>query len=194
MISRVDINDRVREWGLREDIVEKDHVIGWILWGIGNDSLLKSTWCFKGGTCIKKCYIETYRFSEDLDFTVTPGGPIEPADLSPLFDRILNRVSEASGIDFAAQSPIFQKRSERLVTVGRIYYRGPRNAPGVARIKLDLSAEEIIARPTVFRDFVHPYPDEFPSPRKIRCYSFEEVFAEKIRALGERCRPRDLMM
>lgn len=30
---------------------------------------------FKGGTCLKKCYIETYRFSEDLDFTVLPGGP-----------------------------------------------------------------------------------------------------------------------
>ena len=24
--------------------------------------------CFKGGTCLKKCYIETYRFSEDLQF------------------------------------------------------------------------------------------------------------------------------
>ena len=25
---------------------------------------------FKGGTSLKKCYLETYRFSEDLDFTV----------------------------------------------------------------------------------------------------------------------------
>ena len=25
---------------------------------------------FKGGTCLKKCFFETYRFSEDLDFTV----------------------------------------------------------------------------------------------------------------------------
>ncbi len=36
-------------------------------------------WVFKGGTCLKKCYIETYRFSEDLDFTVLPGGPFRPA-------------------------------------------------------------------------------------------------------------------
>lgn len=79
-----------------------------------------------------------------------------------------------------------------MVTEVRIYYRGPRNAPGVSSIKLDLSAEEIVARPTVLRDIVHPYPDVFPSSGKIRCYSFEEVFAEKIRALGERCRPRDL--
>jgi predicted nucleotidyltransferase component of viral defense system len=25
---------------------------------------------FKGGTCLKKCYFEDYRFSEDLDFTL----------------------------------------------------------------------------------------------------------------------------
>lgn len=103
MISRIDINDRVREWGLREEIVEKDYVIGWILWGIGNDRLLKRTWCFKGGTCIKKCYIETYRFSEDLDFTVMPGGPIEPTELNSIFEKIQNRVYEASGIDFSAR-------------------------------------------------------------------------------------------
>ena len=31
-----------------------------------------SRWIFKGGTCLKKCYFDTYRFSEDLDFTL-PG-------------------------------------------------------------------------------------------------------------------------
>ena len=75
MIGRVAIDERVREWGLREDVVEKDYVLGWLLWGIGSDSELGSTWIFKGGTCLKKCYIETYRFSEDLDFTIAPPGP-----------------------------------------------------------------------------------------------------------------------
>jgi len=31
-----------------------------------------------------------------------------------------------------------------------------------------------------------------PHPAQIRCYAFEEVFAEKIRVMGERSRPRDL--
>ena len=74
MISRFDLDERVREWSLRDDIVEKDYVLGWVLWGIGSDERLSATWVFKGGTCLKKCYIETYRFSEDLDFTVLPGG------------------------------------------------------------------------------------------------------------------------
>jgi predicted nucleotidyltransferase component of viral defense system len=102
VISRREFRERARDWGLREEIVEKDYAIGWILWGIGSESLLQKTWCFKGGTCIKKCFIETYRFSEDLDFSVLPGGSIVPDDLSPLFDVILARVNEASGIDFTA--------------------------------------------------------------------------------------------
>jgi predicted nucleotidyltransferase component of viral defense system len=65
------MNERVREWGLREDVVEKDYVIGWLLWGIGSNPAFSTSWAFKGGTCLKKCYLETYRFSEDLDFTVS---------------------------------------------------------------------------------------------------------------------------
>ena len=49
MITRADIDDRVRLWGLREDVVEKDYVLGWVLWGIGADPQLHRTWVFKGG-------------------------------------------------------------------------------------------------------------------------------------------------
>jgi hypothetical protein len=34
MISHQEIKNLVAEWGLREDIIEKDYVIGWLLWGI----------------------------------------------------------------------------------------------------------------------------------------------------------------
>ena len=79
MIARTAIEQRVREWGLTEDVVEKDYVLGWLLWGIGSDENLGPTWIFKGGTCLKKCFMETYRFSEDLDFSSFPRGPIAAA-------------------------------------------------------------------------------------------------------------------
>lgn len=82
MITRSVLAERVREWGLRDDVVEKDYVLGWLLWGIGAEKSLGDSWVFKGGTCLKKCYIETYRFSEDLDFTVLPDGPIAPEDVA----------------------------------------------------------------------------------------------------------------
>lgn len=192
MIRRSSIDDRVREWNLREDVVEKDYVLGWVLWGIGSDPRLGAAWAFKGGTCLKKCYIETYRFSEDLDFTVVHGGPLSPEELAPVFQALLERVSDQSGIDFTVRAPHFRKRPTGQTAEGRIYYRGPRNAPSPASIKIDLTGDESIVRPTVLRRIAHSHDDQLPPPAVVRCYGFEEVFAEKIRALGERCRPRDL--
>jgi hypothetical protein len=75
-----------------------------------------------------------------------------------------------------------------------VYYRGPLAAPSVASVKLDLSANEMLAREPERRPIAHPYtPDEaLPEPADVACYSFEEVFAEKLRAMGQRSRPRDL--
>ena len=62
VITRADIVQRVAEWQMTEEVVEKDYVLGWLLWGIGADPVLGNRWVFKGGTCLKKCYIETHRF------------------------------------------------------------------------------------------------------------------------------------
>ena len=192
MITRPDIVERVAEWGLTEEVVEKDYVLGWLLWGIGTDPVLGQQWVFKGGTCLKKCYIETYRFSEDLDFTVLPGGPFHPDAIEPLLQRTLDRVHDASGIAFSARPPALRLRPDGLSTEGRVYYIGPRQTPAPARVKLDISANETVVRPPVLREIGHPYPDALPQPGHVRCYSFEELFAEKIRAMAQRSRPRDL--
>ncbi len=192
MISRTDLNERVQEWGLREDIVEKDYVIGWILWGIGSNPGLSASWAFKGGTCLKKCYLETYRFSEDLDYSILQGGPIKPDEVTPLLQEVFGRIYEQSGVDFRVREPVLRMRPDGKSVEGRAYYRGPRNAPEVASIKLDLTEAERVISPTVLRNISHPYPDQLPAPATVRCYSFEELFAEKLRAMGERSRPRDL--
>ena len=62
------------EWSLRADVIEKDWALGWVLAGIAAHPQL-ATWVFKGGTCLRKSYYETSRFSEDLDFTVISNGP-----------------------------------------------------------------------------------------------------------------------
>jgi predicted nucleotidyltransferase component of viral defense system len=110
----------------------------------------------------------------------------------PLIDEVLSGVDDASGIDFSVETPRLKLRPGGRTAEGRIYYRGPRGAPQPARIKLDLSADEVLARPPVLRPIAHAFPDELPAPAEVRCYGFEELFAEKIRAMGERSRPRDL--
>jgi predicted nucleotidyltransferase component of viral defense system len=62
---------------LTTHVIEKDWALGWVLAGIGAELEL-TTWVFKGGTSLRKCYYETYRFSEDLDFTVVDGGLDDP--------------------------------------------------------------------------------------------------------------------
>jgi len=115
------IKDLVGELGLREDIIEKDYVIGWLLWSIGSDPTFTTTWIFKGGTCLKKCYRETYRFSEDLDFTVLPNGPIKAGDLGPIIERVLARIYDASGIDFTIKTPYFRDRPGGLALSANMY-------------------------------------------------------------------------
>ncbi|MGH2758691.1 MAG: nucleotidyl transferase AbiEii/AbiGii toxin family protein [Actinomycetota bacterium] len=192
MITRADIVERVGEWQLAEEVIEKDYVLGWLLWGIGSHPVLGQSWVFKGGTCLKKCYIETHRFSEDLDFTVLPGGPYLPADVAPYVNEVLARVHDASGIDFSAREPYLRLRPDNLSIEGRVYYIGPRRTPQPARVKLDVTANEKVIRPPVLRDIGHSYPDSLPKPAHVRCYSFEELFAEKLRAMGQRGLPRDL--
>ncbi len=73
-----------------------------------------------------------------------------------------------------------------------MYYVGPRLQQQAASVKLDISANETVVRPPVLRDVGHPYPDVLPRRRQVRCYSFDELFAEKLRAMAQRGRPRDL--
>lgn len=77
---------------------------------------------------------------------------------------------------------------------GKLGYRGPLapRAGGLPRIKLDLTADErVVLAPARFAVF-HPYTDSTDVEFEALAYSYEEAFAEKVRALAERTRPRDL--
>lgn len=58
---------------LRRAHLEDLRALGWILYGISQHTQARD-WIFKGGTSLKKCFFNTYRFSEDLDLTI-PEGP-----------------------------------------------------------------------------------------------------------------------
>jgi predicted nucleotidyltransferase component of viral defense system len=192
VIGRAALQARAVEWGLTEEVVEKDYVLGWLLWGIGSHPVLGDGWIFKGGTCLKKCFVETYRFSEDLDFTVVEGAPLAPGDLQPVLAEVLDAIEQESGLSLTSREPVLKLRPGGRSAEGRIYYRGPRGAPGEARVKLDLTYDEIVVEQTIRRAIAHAYDDPLPESATVTCYAFAEVFAEKLRALGQRTRPRDL--
>jgi predicted nucleotidyltransferase component of viral defense system len=196
MIDRAEVLERASELSLRPQIVEKDYVLGWLLAGIYQNRELADAWTFKGGTCLKKCFFETYRFSEDLDFTVSGSASLDGAALVREFQGIAAWVYDQAGIEI----PQDQLRCETYTNPrggtsceGRVYYRGP-IAPqhSLPRIKIDLTADEILVLEPQWRTVDHPYSDRPSNGIRARCYRFEEIFAEKTRALGERTRPRDL--
>ena len=196
MIDRREVLDLAREFGLAPQVVEKDYVLGWMLAGIGSHAVIGSKWIFKGGTCLKKCYFETYRFSEDLDFTLTDRTHLEEGFLKGTFLEIAAWIYEQAGIEVPAdliRFDLFENPRGNISVQGRIAYRGPLQPGGdLPRIKLDLTDDEVVVLDPVFRDVHHPYSDKPEEGIRVLCYPFEEVFAEKIRALAERARPRDL--
>lgn len=196
MIDRQEIMDFSREFGLTANTIEKDYVLGWVVGGISNHAELGSSWVFKGGTCLKKCYFETYRFSEDLDFTVIQPDHQDKSFLFKAFKEIADWIYDVAGIEIPHELIYFEvytNTRDKMSVQGRISYRGPLKPGGnLPRIKLDLTDDEVLVLDPVSREVHHPYSDRPDDGIHVQCYSFEEIFAEKVRALAERLRPRDL--
>lgn len=195
MIPVAEVRALQAEWRLREEVIEKDYVLGWLLAAIAANPALRSTWIFKGGTALRKCYYETYRFSEDLDFTIIEGGPETPEALVPIFGEVRSWLLDQCGLELVIDATSFRRRTNRRgqpTTEGRVAFRGPRDPPNLPKLKIDLTSDEVVVGGPVARPVSHPYSDASTPPASIRCYTIEDLLAEKLRALAERCRPRDL--
>jgi predicted nucleotidyltransferase component of viral defense system len=147
VIAKRELQQLRSEWSLDLGVIEKDYVLGWLLAGIAQHPALSETWIFKGGTCLRKCYYETLRFSEDLDFTIVAGGPEEPEQLTEIFGEIAGWLGEESGIEIRLDEKSFQRRRNQRgqpTTQGRIAYSGPNPPPVLPKVKLDLTSDEVL--------------------------------------------------
>ena len=104
VIDRREILDIANQTSLTPHVVEKDYVLGWLLAGIYAHEQLAENWIFKGGTCLKKCFFETYRFSEDLDFTLRDESQLDEAVLKRVFSEIGAWIYEQTGIEIRPTS------------------------------------------------------------------------------------------
>lgn len=193
MITLQEVKQEASRYGIREDIIEKDYVLSWILLGIASDEALKDRLVFKGGTALKKCFFETYRFSEDLDFTVLSEDIYSKDKLNTNLQNITRRISKVTNIQFPNFSidetqnlrgnPTFQIK---------IYYIGPRRQiSSPPKIKIDLTRFETVVLSLKMKPLLHNYSDKEEIGCQILCYSLEEALAEKVRSLLERTRARD---
>lgn len=78
MIPEATVKSLARNQGVDPAVIDRDHALGVVLWALSSH-IREQGWIFKGGTCLRKCYFGDYRFSEDLDFTVTGKLDVEGA-------------------------------------------------------------------------------------------------------------------
>jgi predicted nucleotidyltransferase component of viral defense system len=183
MIEEPAIRRLARELGVRTDYAEKDYVNSWVLYGIyetafGDDLL------FKGGTALSKLYFpDTWRFSEDLDFTVD--GQFTGSEA--LLHNALETASRRSGIEFTL-TEYYESQEEGYPTYyieASIQYRAMFDHKNTT--ELNIMGDEVVAAPPV----EHAYEDQDVTPCSLTAYSLAEIFGEKLRTIYQRTRGRD---
>ncbi len=106
----------------RTELVEKDIIIQKLLLGLYQNDFSKNL-VFKGGTCLIKCYLDYFRFSEDIDFTWKDQSVFEDKSqtrnrkiISNYVDelgKLLVNISKKHGLDF-----VFDKNDRNYVEFG----------------------------------------------------------------------------
>jgi len=198
MIDKNEVIKFAKIKNLNLSIIEKDYVLGWLLAAIQNNVELSKNWVFKGGTCLKKCYFENYRFSEDLDFSLIEASHINEAFLKDSISHIIKWLYDEIGLEIPLEGVVidlYKNKQNNINAQVGLRYCGPlrpKSKRSWPKVKFDLSADERIVKTPEKRKIFHNYSDEPLAGIYVSAYPIDEVFAEKLRALVERCRPRDL--
>lgn len=190
MIKPGEIQLKARELGVRDQQIEKDYVISWILKGISQHDHLSKNIVFKGGTVLKKIYFKDYRYSEDLDFTLI-NNEITNDQIYEWFNETFVFVREEANIPL--EIPDHQSFSgEHGPGVINFYigYVGPLGGQGSnKKVKVDISTSETLQfKPLIKTSFLQ-YSDL--TEHQLLCYSLEEILIEKMRSVMQRMQARD---
>ena len=194
MIKPGEIQKKANQVGVRDQQIEKDYILSWILWGVANHEQLSKTVVFKGGTVLKKVYFEDYRFSEDLDFTLL-NNEISNEQIFEWFNEIFDLIKEEANIplkkiddDEDDENKLKEEKEDGLNFY--IGYVGPLGGFGNnKKVKVDISRSEKLEFEPVVKSAIVDYSDL--EDYKLLCYPLEELLVEKLRCTMQRMQPRD---
>ena len=200
MITHKEILEHSRKYGIRAATIDKDWILGHFLNAFYSFEEVGKLFVFKGGTCIKKCYIEDYRFSEDLDFTLLDKNFIVNKQF---INSVIKKAEENSGAKFYLSDEIKNQKSEDVLQGYEvaIKYWGADHQPNQrplpaarwqTKIKLDISFSEKLILEPVPKKILHVYSDSNVISSFLTVYNYSEIVSEKIRSLVQRNRPRDI--
>ena len=186
MIKPGEIQKKATKVGVRDQQIEKDYILSWILWGISNHQELSKILVFKGGTVLKKVYFKDYRFSEDLDFTLL-NNEIPNEQIFYWFKESFEEIKEEANIPLEI---IDNNEHEDGGINFYINYVGPLGGFGNNKsVKVDISKSEILEFEPVLKSAIIEYSDL--EDHELLCYPLEELLVEKLRCTMQRTQPRD---
>ena len=186
MIKPGEIQQMANAVGVRDQQIEKDYILSWILIGIAKHEQLSKDIVFKGGTVLKKVYFENYRFSEDLDFTLL-NNEISNEQIYSWFKEVFEIIKEEANIPLDIID-----NNEHNDNGANFYisYIGPLGGQGNnKRVKVDISRIEQLVFTPVMKDVFICYTDL--EAYQLLCYPLEEVLVEKMRSVMQRMQARD---
>lgn len=172
-----------------EAVIERDYVLAWFLTGLAGHAL-RNVLAFKGGTALRRCWFADYRFSEDLDFTLTAPTPFDAIRAG--LDEIFAAIETASGLRIAFDRQ--DRRGHENSHTFYLRYQGP--LPAANDVKVDITINEVLGFPLQERPILRSYEEfsDLPEGPTVYVYAIEEIVVEKLVALSDRARnePRDL--
>ena len=173
MINRAQITRRSADDEVPARTVEKDYILAHIIAAVSNIQE-ESGLIFKGGTALRLCYFQDYRYSADLDFSMLDGSV---ADGTAAIQNALQELHEPiTGLRLTNQNP---PRIACTGPLGRERY-----------LKLDIADDELILE-TEIQALLPRWPD-LPENTNVLVYTLREIAGEKLRCVIQRLQCRDL--
>jgi uncharacterized protein len=175
VIDQNEIIRRADEDRLPAPTVERDYILSHVLATIAEGEHAERI-VFKGGTALRLCYFEDYRYSADLDFSLI-GGLDRPRALETITGALAT-CQQRLGLPTLSLTD---------ATPPRIEYTGPLGR--TRTLKLDLAEDELVENITR-RPVFQRYSDQ--TEHDCLAYTLEETAAEKLRCVIQRLQCRDL--
>ena len=173
MITRAHITRRAATDGVPAKTVERDYVLAHIIAGLA--SLKRETGLvFKGGTALRLCHFDDYRYSADLDFSIVAGSR----------EDAYATIEEALAVTGGTTNGL------RLTDHGppKVAYIGPLRRERT--LKLDMAIDELVINVEV--QALLPRWEDLPPDVSLQVYTLTETAGEKIRCIIQRLQCRDL--
>ncbi len=174
MITAAQVTRRAAIDGVAARTVERDYVLAHVLAGLARAADHRLV--FKGGTALRFCYLDEFRYSADLDFSIVEA---DAAEARFVIGGALHEVRDAIGFKLLE---LDEDKPPRIRFVGPLGRE--------RRIKLDIADDELVVEATL--QPLRTRWDDADAGVSLRAYTVTEIGGEKLRCVMQRLQCRDL--